>query len=71
MQYCFTQRLTIVNVMKKAKGLKNAHTPNTKYGMGDYYGTGIRQKFGKMRSDSMGMQEVTQKKLKTPPKSVV
>jgi len=57
--------------MKKAKGLKNAHTPNTKYGMGDYYGTGIRQKFGKMRSDSMGMQEVTQKKLKTPPKSVV
>lgn len=49
------------------KGLKNAHTPNTKYGMGDNYGTGVKQKLGKMRSDSMGMVALTPKKLKTPP----
>jgi hypothetical protein len=57
--------------MKPLKPLKNAHTPNTKYGMGDHYGTGIRAKLGRMREDSLGMMNVTPKKLKTPPKSVV
>jgi hypothetical protein len=56
--------------MKKTK-YKQAHTANTKYGMGDNYGTGIRAKIGRMRDDSMGMMDVTPKKLKTPPKSVV
>lgn len=46
-----------------------AHTANTKYGMGDNYGTGIRAKLGRMR-DGMGMIEVTPKKLKTPPKTL-
>jgi hypothetical protein len=55
--------------LKKLKPLKNAHTPNTKYGMGDYYGTGVRQKIGRVR-EGMGMQPLTPKKLKTPPKSL-
>jgi hypothetical protein len=48
-----------------------AHTANTPYGMGDNYGTGIRAKLGRMREDSLGMMNVTPKKLKKPPKSVV
>lgn len=54
--------------MKKSK-TKFAHTPSTQKGMGDYYGSGVRQKFGRMR-DGMGMQEITPKKLKTPPRSL-
>jgi hypothetical protein len=56
--------------VKRLKGLKNAHTPNTKYGMGDYYGTGVRAKLGKVREDTLGMRNITPKKLKTPPRSV-
>lgn len=55
------------NVSKKPK---ISHTPRSSKGMGDYYGTGIRAKIGKMRSDSMGMIEMTPKKLKKPPKSL-
>ncbi len=50
---------------------KQSHTANTKYGMGDNYGTGVKAKLGRMRDDSMGMNAVTPKKLKTPPRSVV
>lgn len=46
------------------------HTAPTKFGMGDYYGTGIRQKLGRMREDSMGMIAMTPKKLKKPPRSI-
>lgn len=56
--------------MKKAKGLKQAHTANTKYGMGDNYGTGIKAKLGKMR-DGTGMATLSKKQIGTPPKSVV
>ena len=45
------------------------HVSNTSMGMGDYYGTGVRAKIGKMR-EGMGMQEITPKKMKTPPKSL-
>lgn len=55
--------------MKKPKGLKQAHTANTKYGMGDYYGTGIKAPLGKMR-EGMGMRAISPKKLKKPPKSL-
>ena len=48
-----------------------AHCMHTKYGMGDYCGTGIKQKVGRMREDYSGMSGMTPKKLKTPPKSVV
>ena len=55
---------------KKIGPNKFAHTANTKYGMGDHYGTGIRAKLGIMREDSMGMKQLSPKKLKTPPKMV-
>lgn len=45
---------------------KNAHTarPNQSgKAMGDYYGTGIKAKVGKMREDSLGMNSVSPKKL--------
>lgn len=54
--------------MKNPKHLKNAHTPNTKYGMGDYYGSGIKQKVGRIRDSSVDV--IPTKGLKTPPKSV-
>ena len=57
-------------IVAKMKGLKHAHTPNTQRGVGDYYGQGIRNPIGRMRSDSMGQIMTTPKKLKTPPKSL-
>jgi hypothetical protein len=38
---------------------------------GTYYGTGLKAKVGKMRSDSVGYIPVTKKQLAKPPKSVV
>lgn len=49
---------------------KFSHTVDTKYGMGDSYGTGVRAKLGRMRDDSMGMTALSSKKIKTPPKSI-
>ena len=48
-----------------------SHTANTKYGMGDNYGTGIRAKLGKVRNDTVGMATLTKKQIGTPPRSVV
>jgi len=48
-----------------------AHTDHTKYGMGDYYGTGIKAPIGKMRDSSVGYRPVTKRQLGKPPKSVV
>lgn len=55
---------------KKPGKPRFAHTENTKYGMGDHYGTGIRAKLGRIRGDSAGVVQVTPKKLKTPPRSL-
>lgn len=54
----------------KSKKPQTAHTANTKYGMGDYYGTGVKAKLGTMRDDSVGMAKLSKKKLGTPPKSL-
>lgn len=54
----------------KQKKPRFAHTANTKYGMGDSYGTGIKAKLGKMR-EGTGMATLNKKQLGTPPKSVV
>lgn len=51
------------------KPLKNAHTPNTKLGMGDHYGTGVKNPIGKMR-EGVGQVNVSSKKLKKPPRSL-
>ncbi len=48
----------------------NAHTPKTKFGMGDHYGTGVRNPVGKMRSASVGADFLSTKKLNKPPKSL-
>ncbi len=60
----------------------SAHTPNTNkssgdwhvshtsMGMGDYYGTGVKNPMGRMRDDSMGAIAVTPKKLKKPPRTL-
>lgn len=58
--------------MKQAKSKKKKewHASKSQKGMGDYYGTGIRQPLGKMR-EGMGMYEVPSKKMKIPPKSLV
>lgn len=56
-------------LMKKTKKYQEAHSANTKFGMGDYYGTGIRAPLGKMR-DGMGMIELNPKQKKQPPKSL-
>jgi len=53
----------------KPKPLQHAHTQNTKYGMGDYYGTGIKAKIGTIREDSM-MPNMTNKQMGNPPKSL-
>ena len=54
---------------KTPKPLKNAHTPNTQKGMGDYYGSGITAKIGKMK-EGAGFQEISKGNLKKPPKSL-
>ncbi len=58
--------------MKNAskKSYRFSHTPRSSKGLGDYYGTGIRAKLGRVREDTMGMNQVTPKGLKTPPKSL-
>jgi len=37
----------------KVRTPMNAHTPKTQNGMGDYYGSGIKQKVGRVREDFM------------------
>lgn len=54
----------------KIKKTKSSHTSSSQKGMGDYYGTGITNKIGKMREDSMGLIQATPKQLKKPPKSL-
>lgn len=56
--------------MKNAKKPKISHTPRSSKGLGDYYGTGVKAKIGKMRRDSMGMHSLTPDELKKPPKSL-
>lgn len=53
---------------KKSSG--DWHVNHSSMGMGDYYGTGIKAKLGRMRADSMGMIALNPKKMKTPPTSL-
>ena len=71
--------------MSKIKPLKNpanfmgrcvtspesGNTPNASTAMGTYYGTGIKNPVGRMRSDSIGIRPVSRKQLGTPPKNLV
>lgn len=55
---------------KPSKMKKEWHTANTKYGMGDYYGQGIKQKVGRLRDSYGDSTPMTSKKMGTPPKSL-
>ena len=57
--------------MKKSKGNKQAHTANTKFGMGDFYGRAIPAKMGKIRSVyPPGANPVNPNALNKPPKTL-
>ena len=58
--------------LKKTGKVKNheAHTAPTKFGMGDYSGTGSKQPMGKVRGDTTGFSPVAPSKLGKPPKSL-
>jgi hypothetical protein len=55
--------------MKKLKPAKEWHSSNQKFGMGDYYGSGIKNPMGRIR-ENMIMQPVKPSKIKKPPKSL-
>lgn len=55
---------------EKPKKPRFSHTANTKYGMGDNYGTGVRAKIGIMR-EGTGMSTLSKKQIGTPPRSIV
>lgn len=52
------------------KPYKFAHTPGNSQGIGDYYGTGIVAKLGRIRNNPVEMSHVP-KNLKKPPRSLV
>lgn len=49
---------------------KFSHTPNTQFGMGDCYGTGIKAKVGTVREDTLNLSPGMPRGLKTPPRSL-
>jgi hypothetical protein len=56
--------------MKKGKtSHKETHAPRSQVGTGDYYGSGIRQKVGRVRNSYMVPKE-SNEKLNKPPKSL-
>jgi len=52
------------------KANKESHVMNTKFGMGDYYGVGIKNKIGKIRDFGSEVPLNTNKKFGIPPKSL-
>ena len=56
--------------MKKVKTPMNVHTPKSQMGMGDNYGTAIKQNVGKVKRSYMDAGENISKKLGKPPKSL-
>lgn len=54
---------------KKPQSNAFNHTSNAKVGMGDYYGSGVKNPMGKIRSVT-GYQKIAPSKLKTPPKKL-
>lgn len=56
----------IPNTSIKSKG---AHVSKAKFGMGDFYGSGIKQPLGKVRS-GIGSNPVSKQKLGKSPKSL-
>ena len=57
--------------MKKKTKYKQAHTDNTKFGMGDFYGRAVPAKMGRVRQTyTPGTNPPAPKSLKKPPKTL-
>lgn len=56
-------------LMKNSKVNKTAHTSNSKIGMGDYYGVGVKNPVAKIVVDQIN-EVVPKSKMKKPPKSL-
>lgn len=56
--------------MKKLKKGREWHASSSKIGMGDYYGTAIKNPQAKIVDNSMGYKSMNPKALKKPPKSL-
>jgi len=57
--------------MKTSKGIKpkkESHASSSKVGMGDYYGSGVKQKIGRVRESYVDAGKPSN--LKRPPKSL-
>lgn len=54
------------DTLSKATG---AHVSKAKFGMGDFYGSGVKQPIGKIRS-GIGSNPVSKSKLGKPPKKM-
>lgn len=54
--------------MSKTK--KEWHAPDSSKGMGDYHGTAIKNKVGRIRDSQMNFSSPSPHKLKTAPKSL-
>jgi hypothetical protein len=61
--------LAKVSVVKGIKAPKSAHTSNSKKGMGDYYGSGVKNPTGKVRDNTL-LKTRGSKNLGKPPKSL-
>lgn len=57
-----------VNNMKNEKKSKEWHSSSSKVGMGDHYGSAIKQKVGRIR-DSYSEVPMSNKMVGNPPKS--
>lgn len=57
--------------MTKKGKLIESHTERTKFGMGNFYGTGYRNKFGRIRGSlTVGFRPLTKKQKTQPPRSL-
>lgn len=50
--------------------VKLAHTPKASIGAGDFYGSGVKQKVGKIRQNMINFQAPKPKKIKVSPKNL-
>jgi len=54
----------------KVRAPMNAHTPKSQRGSGDYYGTGVKQKVGRIREDFIIGNPPSNHSLGKPPRKL-
>ena len=59
-----------ISASKSPKPLKNAHASNSKNGMGDYLGVGVKQKSGRMIEDTINSSKAESRKKSKPPRAL-